>query len=167
MNVCYFQIYGLDQPWTGDGQQMKILRENLIRYKNDKTKVLLVTNAYNVIFNQGPEFVLDKFETLKPARIVFGAEDICWPDEKLQVTIDRLIFYIFLNFVIQYDYPFVGSNEKRFLNSEGFMGYASDIYEMISSQDEIKDKQLFFTKIFLDETTRVKEENKIYLKYFN
>jgi hypothetical protein len=47
------------------------------------------------------------------------------------------------------------------------MGYASDIYEMISSQDEIKDKQLFFTKIFLDETTRVKEENKIYLKYFN
>jgi hypothetical protein len=79
---------------------MKILRENLIRYKNDKSKVLLVTNAYNVIFNQGPEFVLDKFQTLKPARIVFGAEDICWPDEKLQVIIDRLIFYVFLNFVI-------------------------------------------------------------------
>ena len=47
------------------------------------------------------------------------------------------------------------------------MGYASDIYEMISSQDEIKDEQLFFTKLFLDETTRVKENNYVYLKYLN
>jgi procollagen-lysine,2-oxoglutarate 5-dioxygenase len=46
--------------------------------------------------------------------------------------------------------------EKRFLNSGGFMGYASDIYEMISSEDEIKDEQLFFTKLFLNDTTRVK-----------
>ena len=93
-------MYGLDQTWTGDGQRMKILRENLVRYKNDKTKILLFTDAYNVIFNQGPDFVLDKFQALKPARIVFGAEDICWPDEKLQVKIDHLIFYVFLNFVV-------------------------------------------------------------------
>jgi hypothetical protein len=46
--------------------------------------------------------------------------------------------------------------EKRFLNSGGFMGYASDIYEMLSTEDEIKDQQLFFTKLFLNETTRVK-----------
>ncbi|CAF5147544.1 unnamed protein product, partial [Rotaria magnacalcarata] len=94
---------------------------------------------YNVIFTQGPVFVLDKFEGLKPARIVFGAEDKCWPDENLQ-----------------YDYPMVGSNEKRFLNSAGFMGYASDIYEMITSQDDIKDEQIFFTKVFLDESSRNK-----------
>ena len=48
----------------------------------------------------------------------------------------------------------VESNEKRFLNSGGFMGYASDIYEMISSQDEIKDEQLFFTKFFFKESTK-------------
>jgi hypothetical protein len=46
------------------------------------------------------------------------------------------------------------------------MGYASDIYEMISSQDEIKDKQLFFTKLFLDETTRVKERKENLFKIF-
>ncbi len=34
------------------------------------------------------------------------------------------------------------------------MGYASDIYEMISSQDEIKDAQLFFTKLFLNEAMK-------------
>ncbi|CAF4357352.1 unnamed protein product, partial [Adineta steineri] len=118
---------------------MKILRENLDRYKDDKTKVLLVTDAYNAILSQGSQFVLDKFEALKPARIVFGAEDVCWPDEQLK-----------------YDYPLVAGNEKRFLNADSFMGYASDIYEMISSQDEIKDEQLFFTKLFLDETTRNK-----------
>jgi len=34
------------------------------------------------------------------------------------------------------------------------MGYASDIYDMISNQDEIKDEQLFFTKFFLKEATK-------------
>jgi hypothetical protein len=64
---------------------MKILRENLVRYKDDKTKVILFTDAYNVIFTHGPQFVLNKFEVSKPARIIFGAEDICWPDADLQV----------------------------------------------------------------------------------
>ena len=62
---------------------------------------------------------------------------------------------------MQYDYPFVGSNEKRFLNSGGFIGYASDVYEMILSQGDVKDDdddQLFYTKIFLNETTRVSGE---------
>jgi hypothetical protein len=47
--------------------------------------VILFVDAYNVIVDQAPEFVLNKFESFKPARIVFGAEDICWPDESLQV----------------------------------------------------------------------------------
>ncbi|CAF3218133.1 unnamed protein product [Rotaria sp. Silwood2] len=134
-----YEIYGLGQVGTNAEQKMKILQENLVRYKDDKTKVILYTDAYDVIFTQGPEFVLNKFETLKPARIVFGAEDTCWPDENLQ-----------------YGYPMVESKEKRFLNSGGFMGYVSDIYEMITSQDEIKDEQLFFTKVFLDENLRNK-----------
>ncbi len=53
----------------------------------------------------------------------------------------------------------VENNEKRFLNSGGFIGYASDIYEIITSKTKIDDEdddQLFYTKIFLDETARVK-----------
>ncbi|CAF3679853.1 unnamed protein product [Rotaria sordida] len=134
-----YEIYGLDQVVTNAEQKIKILRENLVRYKDDKTKIILYTDGYNVILTQGPDFILNKFETLKPARIVFGAEDICWPDQNLQN-----------------DYPMVASNEKRFLNSGGFMGYASNIYEMITSQNEINDEQLFFTKIFLDKTLRNK-----------
>jgi hypothetical protein len=38
------------------------------------------------------------------------------------------------------------------------MGYANDIYEIISSREKIdddEDDQLFYTKIFLNDTTRV------------
>lgn len=38
------------------------------------------------------------------------------------------------------------------------MGYASDIYEMITSKEKVEDDeddQLFYTKIFLDENLRV------------
>jgi procollagen-lysine,2-oxoglutarate 5-dioxygenase, invertebrate len=71
---------------SGGGQKINLLRDNLIRYKNDKTKVILFTDAYDVIFTQTPDFVLGKFEEFKPARIIFGAEDFCWPDKTLQVN---------------------------------------------------------------------------------
>ena len=65
---------------------MNILQQGLIKYQNDKSKVILYTDVYNVIFTQGPEFLLDKFQTFKPARIIFSADNICWPDENLQVN---------------------------------------------------------------------------------
>jgi hypothetical protein len=52
----------------------------------------------------------------------------------------------------------VGENEKRFLNSGGFIGYASDIYEIITSSPvkDNDDDQLYYTKVFLNKPTRVK-----------
>ena len=122
---------------VNDDDTVRILRENLARYQKEKNTVILVVDAYNVIFTQGPEFVLNKFESFKPARIVFEADDVCWPDENLQ-----------------YDYPLVEGNEKRFLNSANYMGYAADIYEMISGERETNDAQRFFTKLFLKEATQ-------------
>ncbi len=51
----------------------------------------------------------------------------------------------------------MGTHEKRFLNSDGFIGYASDVYELISSVEIEDDEtdQLFYTKIFLDSLLRV------------
>ncbi|CAF4598213.1 unnamed protein product [Rotaria socialis] len=144
------ETYGLGQPWkggniqftAGGGQKINFLRENLVRYKDDTTKIILFSDSYDVMFTQTPENLLEKFEKFKPARVIFGAEDFCWPDQNLE-----------------YEYPFVESNEKRFLNSGGFIGYASDIYEMITSKETIKDDeddQLFYTKIFLDKNLRDK-----------
>ncbi|CAF0960178.1 unnamed protein product [Didymodactylos carnosus] len=145
----YYRIYGLGEVWkggdvkraTGGGQIINLLRKNLAKYRQNKTKIILFSDAYDVIFTQGPEFLLDKFQALNPARIVFGAEDFCWPNPELQ-----------------HKYPLVESNRKRFLNSGGFIGYASDIYELITSQtiNDDEDNQLFYTKTFLNEFTRSK-----------
>ena len=77
---------------AGGGQKINILRENLSRFKDEKEKIILFSDSYDVIFTQIPEILLDKFESFKPARIVFGAEDFCWPDQKLQVTFDWFVF---------------------------------------------------------------------------
>jgi hypothetical protein len=52
----------------------------------------------------------------------------------------------------------VEEGEKRFLNSGGFIGFASDIYEIISSTPikDDDDDQLFYTNIFLNKPTRVR-----------
>ena len=54
------------------------------------------------------------------------------------------------------------------MNSGGFMGYANDIYEIISSQEKIdddEDDQLFYTKIFLNDTARVHSKLNSCIKY--
>ena len=55
------------------------------------------------------------------------------------------------------DYPEVGVDEKRFLNSGGIIGYANSFYEIISSANlkDSDDDQLFYTKTFLDSALRV------------
>lgn len=74
---------------AGGGQKINILRENLRQFKDEKNKIILFSDAYDVLFTQSPEFLLEKFQSFKPARIVFGAEDFCWPDKMLQVTFNQ------------------------------------------------------------------------------
>jgi hypothetical protein len=54
----------------------------------------------------------------------------------------------------------VDKTEKRFLNSGGIIGYASDFYKLISTAERIKDEdddQLFYTKLFLNQDLRVSD----------
>jgi hypothetical protein len=48
--------------------------------------------------------------------VVFGAEDFCWPDLSLKEK-----------------YPKVDGG-YRFLNSGGFIGYAADLYGIVSEK---------------------------------
>jgi hypothetical protein len=70
---------------------------------------------------------------------------------------------ILIKIFLQDDYPSVNENEKRFLNSGGFVGYAPYIYEIITTAPikDNEDDQLFYTKIFLNKPTRVKTNNNI------
>ena len=52
----------------------------------------------------------------------------------------------------------VGNNEKRFLNSGGFIGYASEIHKILQHAKvlDTDDDQLYYTNIFLDPDLRKK-----------
>jgi len=88
---------------------------------------------------QEPEKVVEKFKTTG-ARVIFSAENICWPDVRLKNL-----------------YPEVGENEKRFLNSGGIIGYASDLYEILTDRhvNDDEDDQLYYTLIYLNGIKRV------------
>ncbi|KAI4797266.1 hypothetical protein KUCAC02_025221, partial [Chaenocephalus aceratus] len=70
----------------------------------------------------------------------FSAEGFCWPDQRLANK-----------------YPEVHSG-KRYLNSGGFMGFASDLSLMVQQwkYKDNDDDQLFYTKIYLDRVQRTK-----------
>ena len=73
------------------------------------------------------------------ARILFGAEPYCWPDQTLAPK-----------------YPLVVFGE-RFLNSGLFLGYVPEMMKLLEYGSDIldyDDDQLFYTKIFLDEKKR-------------
>lgn len=97
-----------------------------------------------MIFLSGLEEIIDKFKSAN-ARILFAAEGSCWPDWSLASK-----------------YP-PATGGKRFLNSGGFIGYASDIYAILTYAP-IKNKdddQYFFTKAYLDEKLREHHQIKL------
>lgn len=86
----------------GGGQKINILKRELEKYNTDPELVVLFTDGYDslvkqlqlvsngtilrydVILTEEPEDVLNKFRSMK-ARVVFGAETFCWPDQSLIV----------------------------------------------------------------------------------
>ena len=100
--------------------------------------------SYDVIFLSGLDEIVEKFKEFD-ARILFSAEGECWPDKSLAS-----------------EYPVV-SRGKRFLNSGGFIGYASDVYSIMANSEieDDYDDQFFYTKIYLDSDLRVKHKIKL------
>ncbi|XP_046571507.1 multifunctional procollagen lysine hydroxylase and glycosyltransferase LH3-like [Haliotis rubra] len=142
------KVLGMGEEWdggdvanyAGGGHKINLLAEGLKKYQDRDDLLLMFVDSYDVIFNNDPDTIIERFKKFD-ARVVFSAEGFCWPDRSLQ---DQ--------------YPSVTINEKRFLNSGGFMGYAKDVYEMITheSVSNRDDDQLYYTKIFLDENLRDK-----------
>uniref|UniRef100_A0A8C3G4E7 procollagen-lysine 5-dioxygenase n=1 Tax=Cyclopterus lumpus TaxID=8103 RepID=A0A8C3G4E7_CYCLU len=117
---------------VGGGQKVRWL-------KADYDVIFYFGTLYDVIFASGPEELLSKFSRLGH-RVVFSAEGFCWPDQRLASR-----------------YPEVHSG-KRYLNSGGFIGFASDLSSMVQQwkYKDNDDDQLFYTKIYLDKKQRAK-----------
>ncbi|GMT16808.1 hypothetical protein PFISCL1PPCAC_8105 [Pristionchus fissidentatus] len=141
------KVFGLDDEWKGGdtrieqggGQKIRILRKELEKYKDKKDTIILFTDAYDVIWTEGLDVVVDRFtDHFSHLRVLFGAEPFCWPKKELAI-----------------EYPIVEFG-NRYLNSGLFMGYAPEVYRMLSLK-EVEDKdddQLYFTMIYLDEQLR-------------
>lgn len=97
-----------------------------------------------MIFLGGLPAIVERFQEFN-ARILFSAEGYCWPDKSLANN-----------------YPPV-SRGKRYLNSGGFIGYASDLYAILNNasiKDE-EDDQLFYTMAYLNEEVRTRHKIKL------
>ncbi|EPB70315.1 hypothetical protein ANCCEY_10594 [Ancylostoma ceylanicum] len=141
------QVFGMGKEWKGGdtrvsqggGQKIRILSEELKHYKDRDDVIILFVDAYDVVFTAGTLTILDRFQThFKDKRILFGAEPYCWPDESLAP-----------------DYPVVEFG-KRFLNSGLFLGYAKELYKMITLKQvaDDDDDQLYYTMIYIDPKLR-------------
>ncbi|XP_005094861.1 procollagen-lysine,2-oxoglutarate 5-dioxygenase 1 [Aplysia californica] len=139
------KVFGMGIEWRGGtmetiggGHKVNLLKENLEAYKNKDNLLIMFVDSYDLIFTDGKDAILDKFAKFD-SRVVFAAEDTIWPDKSLEKK-----------------YPQVKENEKRFLNSGGFIGYAREIYEMVSYQalGDQEDDQLYYTQIFLNRALR-------------
>ncbi|CAG0914279.1 unnamed protein product [Notodromas monacha] len=84
------KVLGLDEDWKGGdvarypggGQKVRLLKEELKKYKDESDRVVLFTDGYDVILTGTPSQILEQFYESK-ARILFGAEATCWPDVAL------------------------------------------------------------------------------------
>ncbi|KAG7212693.1 hypothetical protein KM043_012970 [Ampulex compressa] len=144
-------VLGLGEAWkggnmqyAGGGYKVNLLKQALEKYKDDKERIVIVTDSYDVIFLNELEEIVDRF-LASGARVLFSSETTCWPDRSLASK-----------------YPPVARG-KRYLNSGGFIGYLSDVYSIVSLV-ELKDEdddQLFYTKVYLDEEIRTRHKIKL------
>jgi procollagen-lysine,2-oxoglutarate 5-dioxygenase len=106
-----------------------------------------IFRSYDVIFLAPWDTIVDKFKESK-ARVLFGAENFCWPDDELKSK-----------------YPPPEGEGQKYLNSGMFIGYAANLYNILNWKPvkDTEDDQLFYTKVYLDEKMRV--DNKIKLDH--
>ncbi|MCJ8750209.1 hypothetical protein PDJAM_G00259880 [Pangasius djambal] len=141
------KVLGLGEEWrggdvaktVGGGQKVRWLKKEMQKYKDKQDMVILFVDSYDVILASGPDELLMKFSRFNH-RVVFSAEGFCWPDQRLASK-----------------YPAVHTG-KRYLNSGGFIGYASEIYAIVQQwkQRDNDDDQLYYTRIYLDKEQRTK-----------
>ncbi|VVC41556.1 Hypothetical protein CINCED_3A018714 [Cinara cedri] len=152
LNGLKTKVLGLDKPWqggnmksVGGGYKLNLYLEALEPYKKHVDLVVLLTDAYDVVLLANSSIILKKF-TEFDASIVVSTERSCWPDKNL---VDR--------------YPIVDLDGYRFINSGGVIGYASQLYKLLSEKTikDLGDDQLHLTNLYLN--TDLREKLKIKL----
>ena len=89
MSSLVLQVIGMGEKWEGGdmnypggGFKVNLLKKELEEYKDNDNLLILFTDSYDVIVSGDKAEFLEKFKSFG-AKIVFGAEDFCWPDAGL------------------------------------------------------------------------------------
>ena len=77
-------VLGSGEKWRGGGFRLSLLRAELEKYKDEQDKIVLVADAYDVLFNAGSQDILANFKNTK-ANILFASDTFCWPEKSLAV----------------------------------------------------------------------------------
>ncbi|XP_064231780.1 multifunctional procollagen lysine hydroxylase and glycosyltransferase LH3 isoform X3 [Aotus nancymaae] len=138
---------GLGEEWrggdvartVGGGQKVRWLKKEMEKYADREDMIIMFVDSYDVILAGGPSELLKKF-VQSGSRLLFSAESFCWPEWGLAEQ-----------------YPEVGTG-KRFLNSGGFIGFATTIHHIVRQwkYKDDDDDQLFYTRLYLDPGLREK-----------
>ena len=137
------KVLGLKSPWEGGdmvndpggGQKINLLIPEIDKLKNNKKSIVLFVDGFDILFFSKLDNILEKFLS-SGKKIIFGAEKSCWPDRSLAEKYPDS----------PYDY--------KYLNSGNFIGYASDISNILEKAKNNKlpnssDDQLYYTEEFL------------------
>lgn len=138
---------GLGEEWrggdvartVGGGQKVRWLKKEMEKYADREDMIIMFVDSYDVILAGSPTELLKKF-VQSGSRLLFSAESFCWPEWGLAEQ-----------------YPEVGTG-KRFLNSGGFIGFATTIHQIVRQwkYKDDDDDQLFYTRLYLDPGLRMK-----------
>ncbi|XP_065219418.1 procollagen-lysine,2-oxoglutarate 5-dioxygenase-like [Planococcus citri] len=129
---------GGDMNGPGGAYKVNLLREAIKPYKDDKERIIIFTDSYDVLYLSPVQDIVSKFLS-KDAGIVFSAEKWIWPSREMEA-----------------EYPDV-KDGYRFLNSGGFIGYADLIYKLLDTKPDInnaEDDQLFYTSCYVNQELR-------------
>lgn len=144
LNSIPYVILGLGDKWEsgkaqdgvllepGGAQKIIYLRDEIKTWGDLENTIILFTDSYDVIFNDGPKEIVRKFREFKTP-VLFSAEKTCWPNQDLAD-----------------EYPEVDV-EYKFLNSGGIIGYGDHILKMVDIEiEKSDDDQEFYTNYFLN-----------------
>ena len=122
---------------------------SLHRYlqENRSDEVILFADAYDSLFLQGPEKILEKFRDAGE-KVIFSTEKLCHPDKKLMPAFPRK------------------NGPWRFLNSGGFIGWSKDLFRLLDdvirynehidapTEKMARNDQYMWTRFFLENPDR-------------
>lgn len=132
-------VLGMHTVWQwdltmgpGGGRKINLLKEYLDKFESDDNRLILFSDSYDVIINDNPQSILEKFKQFD-CDLLFSAESLIWPDKNLAPKFPQ------------------NSSPYKYLNSGGFIGSIRSLKQLTTIPiSDADDDQLYYQLRFLE-----------------